>query len=87
MRWSKGHEHVVTARGSDAGQPHRTAGSLDFVVAHRASRGGELIQLLPIEGLPKAVLTQILATAGTFLGVNDRDVEGFAGPRFECVQA
>ncbi len=28
---------------------------------------GELIHLLSIEGLPKAVLTQILDTAGTFL--------------------
>ena len=33
---------------------------------------GELIHLLSIEGLPKAVLTQILDTAGTFLSVNDR---------------
>jgi aspartate carbamoyltransferase catalytic subunit len=36
---------------------------------------GELIHLLSIEGLPKAVLTQILDTAGTFLSVNDRDVK------------
>ena len=36
---------------------------------------GELIHLLTIEGLPKAVLTQILDTAGTFLSVNDRDVK------------
>ena len=33
---------------------------------------GELIHLLSIEGLPKAVLTQILDTAGTFLSVNDQ---------------
>jgi aspartate carbamoyltransferase catalytic subunit len=36
---------------------------------------GELIHLLSIEGLPKAVLTQILDTAGTFLSVNERDVK------------
>ncbi|HRC38749.1 MAG TPA: aspartate carbamoyltransferase catalytic subunit, partial [Rubrivivax sp.] len=36
---------------------------------------GELIHLLSIEGLPRAVLTQILDTAGTFLSVNDRDVK------------
>ena len=36
---------------------------------------GELIHLLSIEGLPKAVLTQILDTAGTFLSVNGRDVK------------
>ena len=36
---------------------------------------GELIHLLSIEGLPKAVLTQILDTAGSFLSVNERDVK------------
>jgi aspartate carbamoyltransferase catalytic subunit len=36
---------------------------------------GELIHLLTIEGLPRAVLLQILDTAGTFLSVNDRDVK------------
>jgi aspartate carbamoyltransferase catalytic subunit len=36
---------------------------------------GELIHLLSIEGLPKAVLMQILDTAGTFLSVNERDVK------------
>ncbi len=36
---------------------------------------GELIHLLSIEGLPQAVLTHILDTAGTFLSVNDRDVK------------
>jgi aspartate carbamoyltransferase catalytic subunit len=39
------------------------------------NRNGELIHLLSIEGLPKAVLTQILDTAGTFLSVNERDVK------------
>ena len=39
------------------------------------NRHGELIHLLSIEGLPKAVLTQILDTAATFLSVNDRDVK------------
>ena len=36
---------------------------------------GELIHLLSIEGLPRAVLTHILDTAGTFLSVNDREVK------------
>jgi aspartate carbamoyltransferase catalytic subunit len=36
---------------------------------------GELIHLLSTEGLPQAVLTQILDTAGTFLSVNDREVK------------
>ena len=36
---------------------------------------GELIHLLSIEGLPRAVVTQILDTASTFLSVNDRDVK------------
>jgi aspartate carbamoyltransferase catalytic subunit len=36
---------------------------------------GELIHLLSIEGLPAAVLTQILDTAGTFLSVHEREVK------------
>ena len=40
-----------------------------------AQRHGELIHLLSIEGLPRAVLHQILDTAGTFLSVNDREVK------------
>jgi aspartate carbamoyltransferase catalytic subunit len=39
------------------------------------NRHGELIHLLSIEGLPRAVLTQILDTASTFLSVNDREVK------------
>ena len=39
------------------------------------NRHGELIHLLSIEGLPRAVLTQILDTASTFLSVNERDVK------------
>jgi aspartate carbamoyltransferase catalytic subunit len=39
------------------------------------NRHGELVHLLSIEGLPKAVLNQILDTAGTFLSVNQRDVK------------
>jgi aspartate carbamoyltransferase catalytic subunit len=39
------------------------------------NKNGELIHLLSIEGLPRAVLTQILDTAGTFLSVNERDVK------------
>ena len=36
---------------------------------------GELVHLLSIEGLPRAVIEHILDTAGTFLSVNDRDVK------------
>ena len=36
---------------------------------------GELVHLLSIEGLPRAVVHQILDTAGTFLSVNDREVK------------
>ncbi|WP_326539027.1 aspartate carbamoyltransferase catalytic subunit [Pseudorhodoferax sp.] len=36
---------------------------------------GELIHLLSVEGLPRAVLTQVLDTASTFLSVNDREVK------------
>jgi aspartate carbamoyltransferase catalytic subunit len=39
------------------------------------NRHGELIHLLSIEGLPPAVVTHILDTAGSFLSVNDRDVK------------
>jgi aspartate carbamoyltransferase catalytic subunit len=39
------------------------------------NKHGELIHLLSIEGLPRAVVTQILDTAGTFLSVNERDVK------------
>ncbi len=39
------------------------------------NRHDELIHLLSIEGLPQAVLTHILDTAGTFLSVNERDVK------------
>ena len=39
------------------------------------NRHDELIHLLSIEGLPAAVLTHILDTAGTFLSVNERDVK------------
>jgi len=39
------------------------------------NKHGELIHLLSTEGLPKAVLHQILDTAGTFLSVNDREVK------------
>lgn len=36
---------------------------------------GELIHLLSIDGLPRAVIHQILDTAGTFLSVNEREVK------------
>ncbi|TXI18655.1 MAG: aspartate carbamoyltransferase catalytic subunit, partial [Ottowia sp.] len=39
------------------------------------NRHGELIHLLSIEGLPRAVLTQMLDTASTFLSVNEREVK------------
>jgi aspartate carbamoyltransferase catalytic subunit len=39
------------------------------------NKHGELIHLLSIEGLPPAVVTHILDTAGSFLSVNDRDVK------------
>ena len=39
------------------------------------NRHEELIHLLSIEGLPRAVLHHILDTAGTFLSVNERDVK------------
>ena len=39
------------------------------------NKHGELIHLLSIEGLPRAVLTHILDTASTFLAVNDREVK------------
>ena len=39
------------------------------------NKHGELIHLLSIEGLPRALIHQILDTAGTFLSVNDREVK------------
>jgi aspartate carbamoyltransferase catalytic subunit len=39
------------------------------------NKNGELIHLLSIEGLPRAVIHQILDTAGTFLSVNEREVK------------
>jgi aspartate carbamoyltransferase catalytic subunit len=39
------------------------------------NKHGELIHLLSIEGLPRAVIHQILDTAGSFLSVNDREVK------------
>ena len=38
------------------------------------NKNGELIHLLSIEGLPKAILTHILDTAGNFVSVSDREV-------------
>ncbi len=49
-----------------------------MILAHRnpqLNANGELIHLLSIEGLPRAVLHHILDTAGTFLSVNDREVK------------
>jgi len=39
------------------------------------NRDGELIHLLSIEGLPKAILTQILDTAASFMEVSSREVK------------
>jgi aspartate carbamoyltransferase catalytic subunit len=39
------------------------------------NKHGELIHLLSIEGLPRALIHQLLDTAGTFLSVNDREVK------------
>ncbi len=39
------------------------------------NKHGELIHLLSIEGLPRAVIHQLLDTAGSFLSVNDREVK------------
>ena len=39
------------------------------------NKHGELIHLLSTEGLPKAVIHQILDTAEQFLSVNDREVK------------
>lgn len=39
------------------------------------NKHGELIHLLSIEGLSRALIHQILDTAGTFLSVNDREVK------------
>src|SRR5213082_2977970 len=36
---------------------------------------GELQHLLTIEGLPKAVVTRILDTASSFVGISDREVK------------
>ncbi len=39
------------------------------------NKHGELTHLLSIDGLPRAVIHNILDTAGTFLSVNDREVK------------
>ncbi|MET0335982.1 MAG: aspartate carbamoyltransferase catalytic subunit, partial [Rhizobacter sp.] len=39
------------------------------------NKNGELIHLLSIEGLPRAVIHGILDTAGSFLSVNEREVK------------
>ena len=39
------------------------------------NKHGELQHLLTIEGLPRAVVTRILDTASSFVGVGDRDVK------------
>ncbi len=39
------------------------------------NRHGELIHLLSIEGLPPAIVRQVLDTAQNFVGVNDREVK------------
>jgi aspartate carbamoyltransferase catalytic subunit len=39
------------------------------------NKNGELIHLLSTEGLPKAILTQILDAANSFVSMNDREVK------------
>ena len=39
------------------------------------NKNGELQHLLTIEGLPKAIVTQILDTAQSFVGIGDREVK------------
>jgi aspartate carbamoyltransferase catalytic subunit len=39
------------------------------------NKHGELLHLLTIEGLPKAIVTHILDTASSFVGISDRDVK------------
>jgi aspartate carbamoyltransferase catalytic subunit len=39
------------------------------------NKNGELQHLITIEGLPRAVVTRILDTASSFVGVGDRDVK------------
>jgi aspartate carbamoyltransferase catalytic subunit len=39
------------------------------------NKHGELVHLLSIEGLPQAIIHQILDIAGTFLSVNEREVK------------
>jgi aspartate carbamoyltransferase catalytic subunit len=48
---------------------------LNFRHNPQLNKHGELIHLLSIEGLPRALIHQILDTAGTFLSVNDREVK------------
>jgi len=48
---------------------------LNFRNNPQLNKHGELIHLLFIEGLPRALIHQILDTAGTFLSVNDREVK------------
>jgi aspartate carbamoyltransferase catalytic subunit len=48
---------------------------LNFRNNPQLNKHGELIHLLSIEGLPRALIHQILDTAGTFLSVNDREVK------------
>src|SRR5919206_641538 len=39
------------------------------------NKNGELQHLLTIEGLPRAIVTQILDTASSFVGISDREVK------------
>ena len=71
-------QRLRLARADDGGFSFAvTPGPSDMLMRRnpQLNAHGELIHLLSIEGLPRAVLTQILDTAGTFLSVNDRDVK------------
>ncbi len=39
------------------------------------NKHGELQHLLTLEGLPRAMITRILDTAESFVGVSDREVK------------
>jgi hypothetical protein len=39
------------------------------------NKHGELQHLITLDGLPKAILTRILDTAASFVGVSDREVK------------
>ena len=69
----------ASVAGARRGRPfqlrHPGAHGVKYRQNPQLNRHGELIHLLSIEGLPRALIHQILDTAGTFLSVNDREVK------------